>query len=76
VLVVDTVPEFHSVSLSRQLSVRVCISDVQLSGISVQLVMFLCQVLEESFRPDTVLVSIMTVNNEIGVKQPIEQIGE
>ena len=75
-LVVDTVPEFHSVSLSRQLSVRVCISDVQLSGISVQLVMFLCQVLEESFRPDTVLVSIMTVNNEIGVKQPIEQIGE
>ena len=27
-------------------------------------------------RPDTVLVSIMTVNNEIGVRQPIEEIGE
>ena len=38
--------------------------------------MCLCQILEESFRPDTVLVSIMTVNNEIGVKQPIEEIGE
>ncbi len=27
-------------------------------------------------RPDTVLVSVMTVNNEIGVKQPIAEIGE
>ncbi|GAB1598728.1 cysteine desulfurase, mitochondrial-like [Argonauta hians] len=34
------------------------------------------QLLEKSFRPDTCLVSIMTVNNEIGVKQPITQIGE
>jgi len=34
-----------------------------------------CQILEEAFRPDTVLVSIMTVNNEIGVRQPIEEIG-
>ncbi|MGH0179204.1 UNVERIFIED_CONTAM: hypothetical protein FKN15_000998 [Acipenser sinensis] len=31
--------------------------------------------LEESFRPDTSLVSIMTVNNEIGVIQPIKEIG-
>ncbi|KAL4234037.1 cysteine desulfurase [Mactra antiquata] len=31
--------------------------------------------LEEAMRPDTVLVSVMTVNNEIGVKQPIEEIG-
>jgi len=38
-------------------------------------VMCLCKVLEEAFRPDTVLVSIMTVNNEIGVRQPIEDIG-
>ncbi|XP_067125715.1 cysteine desulfurase-like [Centruroides vittatus] len=32
--------------------------------------------LEQSMRPDTALVSIMTVNNEIGVKQPIKEIGE
>lgn len=31
--------------------------------------------LEAAMRPDTSLVSIMTVNNEIGVKQPIEEIG-
>ncbi|XP_043542764.1 cysteine desulfurase, mitochondrial [Chiloscyllium plagiosum] len=31
--------------------------------------------LEEAIRPDTSLVSIMTVNNEIGVKQPIDEIG-
>ncbi|KAI2624118.1 cysteine desulfurase [Xylaria nigripes] len=32
--------------------------------------------LEAAIRPDTALVSIMTVNNEIGVIQPIEQIGK
>ncbi|XP_073941853.1 nfs1 cysteine desulfurase [Choristoneura fumiferana] len=31
--------------------------------------------LEESLTPETSLVSIMTVNNEIGVKQPIAEIG-
>ncbi|XP_048464551.1 cysteine desulfurase, mitochondrial [Rhincodon typus] len=31
--------------------------------------------LEEAIRPDTSLVSIMTVNNEIGVKQPVDEIG-
>jgi len=30
---------------------------------------------EESLRPDTSLVSIMFVNNEIGVRQPMEEIG-
>jgi cysteine desulfurase len=33
------------------------------------------KLLEEAIRPDTVLVSVMAVHNEIGVKQPIEQIG-
>lgn len=32
--------------------------------------------LEETIRPDTSLVSMMTVNNEIGVKQPVQQIGQ
>ncbi|KAK9367238.1 pyridoxal phosphate-dependent transferase [Lipomyces kononenkoae] len=32
--------------------------------------------LEAEIRPDTSLVSIMTVNNEIGVIQPIEEIGK
>lgn len=31
--------------------------------------------LEQAMTPDTSLVSIMTVNNEIGVKQPISEIG-
>lgn len=33
------------------------------------------QELEAAIRPDTALVSIMTVNNEIGVVQPVEEIG-
>ncbi|KAK9458381.1 pyridoxal phosphate-dependent transferase, partial [Dipodascopsis uninucleata] len=32
--------------------------------------------LEAEIRPDTALVSIMTVNNEIGVIQPIDEIGK
>jgi cysteine sulfinate desulfinase/cysteine desulfurase-like protein len=32
--------------------------------------------LEDAIRPDTSLVSIMTVNNEIGVCQPVHDIGE
>ncbi|XP_025070440.1 cysteine desulfurase, mitochondrial isoform X3 [Alligator sinensis] len=32
--------------------------------------------LENAFQPDTSLVSIMTVNNEIGVKQPVCDIGQ
>ena len=33
-------------------------------------------VLEAAIRPDTILVSVMFVNNEIGVIQPIAEIGE
>lgn len=32
--------------------------------------------LKSAIRPDTALVSIMAVNNEIGVKQPIKEIGD
>ncbi|HEX8785591.1 MAG TPA: IscS subfamily cysteine desulfurase [Telluria sp.] len=32
--------------------------------------------LEAAIRPDTILVSVMMVNNEIGVIQPIKEIGE
>ncbi len=32
--------------------------------------------LEKAIRPDTILVSVMWVNNEIGVVQPIAEIGE
>ncbi|XP_047117476.1 cysteine desulfurase, mitochondrial-like [Schistocerca piceifrons] len=31
--------------------------------------------LEAAIRPDTVIVSVMSVNNEIGVRQPIKEIG-
>jgi len=31
--------------------------------------------LEEAIQPDTALVTVMSVNNEIGVRQPIRQIG-
>ena len=34
------------------------------------------ETLEKNIRPDTSLVSIMTVNNEIGVIQPVEDIGK
>lgn len=30
---------------------------------------------QDAIRPDTSLVSVMTVNNEIGVRQPVEEIG-
>ncbi|VDQ01823.1 unnamed protein product, partial [Trichobilharzia regenti] len=33
-------------------------------------------VLEQSIKPETSLVSVMSVNNEIGVRQPIEEIGK
>ena len=32
--------------------------------------------LEKALRPDTILVSVMTANNEIGVLQPLAEIGE
>lgn len=32
--------------------------------------------LEKAIRPDTALASIMYVNNEIGVIQPIKEIGQ
>ncbi len=32
--------------------------------------------LEKAIRPDTILVSVMAANNEIGVLQPIKEIGE
>lgn len=32
--------------------------------------------LEKAIRPDTALVSVMHVNNEIGVMQPVEEIGK
>uniref|UniRef100_A0A914HEV6 cysteine desulfurase n=1 Tax=Globodera rostochiensis TaxID=31243 RepID=A0A914HEV6_GLORO len=34
------------------------------------------EVLEQAIRPETSLVSIMAVNNEIGVRQPLKEIGE
>lgn len=44
--------------------------DVQENGL-VDLAVF-----KDAIRPDTILVSVMSVNNEIGVIQPVEAIGE
>ena len=33
------------------------------------------QQLSDAIRPDTALVSVMAVNNEIGVRQPLAEIG-
>lgn len=45
--------------------------------IKLYLIFSLCEKeLENAIRPDTSLVSVMFVNNEIGVKQPIAEIGE
>ena len=32
--------------------------------------------IEKAIRPDTILVSVMHVNNEVGTIQPIKEIGE
>lgn len=34
------------------------------------------ETLEKAFRPDTILVSVMAANNEIGVLQPLAEIGQ
>ncbi|MEA5510187.1 IscS subfamily cysteine desulfurase [Crocosphaera sp. UHCC 0190] len=34
------------------------------------------EILEKSIRPETILVSVMAANNEIGVIQPLQEIGE
>lgn len=34
------------------------------------------EVLKSEIRPDTSLISVMFVNNEIGVQQPIKEIGD
>ncbi|MEQ2301967.1 cysteine desulfurase [Ameca splendens] len=34
------------------------------------------KLLEATIRPETSLVSVMTINNEIGVKQPVKEIGQ
>lgn len=33
-------------------------------------------ILEQSIRPDTILISVMTANNEIGTIQPVDEIGK
>lgn len=37
---------------------------------------YISQELEAALTRDTAIVSIMTVNNEIGVRQPVEEIGK
>jgi cysteine desulfurase len=36
----------------------------------------MCAAEQEAMRPETVLVSVMAVNNEIGVVQPLKEIGQ
>lgn len=47
-----------------------------LLGVTTSVCLNVHQELEAAFQPDTSLVSVMAVNNEIGVKQPIRDIGK
>jgi len=62
--VLDTMRELERVGFS------VTYLDVQENGL------LDIEVLKAALRPDTILVSLMFVNNEIGVVQPIAEIGE
>ena len=44
-------------------------------GTSLDLCFSVPQLLEDTIRHETSLVSVMAVNNEIGVKQPMKEIG-
>lgn len=60
----------HSLSRTLLLEVDWC------NGGSLLVPPLVLQDLERAIRPDTSLVSIMMVNNEIGVLQPMKEIGE
>lgn len=70
-----TVQTEHSAVLDpckylRSLGFEITILPVQKNGL-IDL-----NVLEKAFRPDTILVSVMAANNEIGILQPLAEIGE
>lgn len=70
------------ISVIEHSSIRECANYLEGKGVTIELInvnkdgIILVDELKEKIRPNTVLVSVMTVNNELGSIQPIREIAK